>query len=246
MKKEIKIGDKLYYNNREVLIVGVLKNELYICACKYDVNIEIDGSNFCSACQIGGRSSHTCNEADEVIDAVIEEIDENNCITIIVPKSLLHEHQVEWYKNEKLSKKIEEQQAKFEKIQDDCYESLSSFERMKKEKESLEKEIQALETKKNKKEEDVNEACRELDERLEKRKQDVINTIKIESSEISISKKMLLDYIEDRVMMGALSEAGVDNWEGYSYAIDCLEEEYQSTDCDEIARGILAEMLTIK
>ena len=41
---------------------------------------------------------------------------------------------------------------------------------------------------------------------------------------ITISKKEYEDLKEDALFLQALRKAGVDNWEGYSYAQDLLEE----------------------
>lgn len=41
---------------------------------------------------------------------------------------------------------------------------------------------------------------------------------------ITISKKEYEELTKDSEFLNALRAAGVDNWEGYSYAIEILEE----------------------
>lgn len=41
---------------------------------------------------------------------------------------------------------------------------------------------------------------------------------------ITISKKEYNSLIEDSEFLNALRAAGVDNWDGYSYALEYLEE----------------------
>lgn len=43
--------------------------------------------------------------------------------------------------------------------------------------------------------------------------------------EITITKKEYDELIEAKVVLDALYLAGVDNWDGYDYAIDLLEHE---------------------
>ena len=40
-----------------------------------------------------------------------------------------------------------------------------------------------------------------------------------------IPSRMLRQLLDDQMMLRALEKAGVDNWKGYSIAIDYLEEE---------------------
>ena len=42
---------------------------------------------------------------------------------------------------------------------------------------------------------------------------------------VTISKKEYFDLLDDMKMLNALIEAGVDNWSGYSYAIEILNNE---------------------
>jgi len=42
---------------------------------------------------------------------------------------------------------------------------------------------------------------------------------------VTISKKEYEELLEDQKMLNALQDAGVDNWEGYDYAMELLNEE---------------------
>lgn len=46
-----------------------------------------------------------------------------------------------------------------------------------------------------------------------------------ESETITILKAHYQELVEDSRFLKALQAAGVDNWEGYSYAFDYLDEE---------------------
>lgn len=41
---------------------------------------------------------------------------------------------------------------------------------------------------------------------------------------VTISKKEYLSLLEDRNMLTALENAGVDNWNGYDYAMETFEQ----------------------
>jgi len=41
---------------------------------------------------------------------------------------------------------------------------------------------------------------------------------------ITISKKEYEELLEDQKLLQALQGAGVDNWEGYDYAIEIMQE----------------------
>jgi hypothetical protein len=43
-------------------------------------------------------------------------------------------------------------------------------------------------------------------------------------SEVTIPEKEYNDLIEDQKFLNALRAAGVDNWDGYDYAFEILEE----------------------
>jgi hypothetical protein len=42
---------------------------------------------------------------------------------------------------------------------------------------------------------------------------------------VTITKKEYEELLEDQKMLNALQDAGVDNWEGYDYAMELLNEE---------------------
>ena len=44
---------------------------------------------------------------------------------------------------------------------------------------------------------------------------------------VAISEKEYLGLIKDSKILNALAAAGVDNWEGYDYAMELLNEEEQ-------------------
>lgn len=48
-------------------------------------------------------------------------------------------------------------------------------------------------------------------------------------TQVSISLKEYSDLLEDSVFLNCLRNAGVDNWEGYDFAV----EEYQQTNPEE-------------
>lgn len=46
----------------------------------------------------------------------------------------------------------------------------------------------------------------------------------VKEGNIQISKELYEELLEDQKMLQALEGAGVDNWEGYDYAIKMLED----------------------
>lgn len=47
----------------------------------------------------------------------------------------------------------------------------------------------------------------------------------MEKDWITITKKEYLELLQDSNKLAALEGAGVDNWDGYSYAMESLEDE---------------------
>lgn len=50
---------------------------------------------------------------------------------------------------------------------------------------------------------------------------------------VEISAQRYAELIDDEEFLNALRAAGVDNWEGYNYAIDYLREEHDGVDGEE-------------
>lgn len=44
---------------------------------------------------------------------------------------------------------------------------------------------------------------------------------------VEISEKVYLELLDDQNMLAALQAAGVDNWDGYDYALEIYEEMSQ-------------------
>lgn len=42
---------------------------------------------------------------------------------------------------------------------------------------------------------------------------------------ITLTEKEFAELVEDRLFLNALRSAGVDNWEGYSYALELYDEQ---------------------
>jgi len=120
-KEKIKPKTVWYYNNNPVIIIRRETEDFFLVQGMKNVNTDISGSEFCQACQIGGTSSHSCDDAQLVIETMIEEAERGEIFW--VKEESLKEKPIEflvWEKlksdNEKLAKQLEPRKNDLAKI----------------------------------------------------------------------------------------------------------------------------------
>jgi hypothetical protein len=105
MKKEYKPGDKAFFNNGLIEILEDKGHEFYLVkGFVSNITDEISGRSFCTQCNIGGTSAHTCEEAQEIIDIVLEEVQDER--VFFVHEKYLYDAPFEYVTYKKLKKEI--------------------------------------------------------------------------------------------------------------------------------------------
>lgn len=105
-----------YYMNNPCVVVREISPEL----CEIQLNVhfadDINGSEWCTECLAGsGYSSHTCEEYQEVVDAIK---DEEHSIFCIAETRLIHDKPVEMAAHARIMCKIEELKAELKERQE--------------------------------------------------------------------------------------------------------------------------------
>lgn len=233
MEKEIK-----YYNNRPVTVIEKTTENMYlICANTAGNATELTGENFCSPCNIGGKETHTCEEAESVIEDILE------CAT--------QENEVFWVDKRMLKDSY------FEKKQND--ELLTSINNFKKEKVRLEGDVKKLEQE----ETDINLSIGKFNKEAEEIKAKIeylnkiheeaeveVKTLKGKLSDvkvacdlgvsISIGVESFKQLLEDQAELNALNIGGVDNWNWYEES--CGNRDFREEAQDEVERLFKLEL----
>ena len=206
-----------YYNNRPVLLLREEADGTWFVSATLDLSHDITGSNFCMQCNIGGgdyKGSHTCDDANEIIDHVMENISD---------------HEVFWVQPQYL--------------RDEPFEK-KPFDALVLEIEKLVSVKTQLETDRDGIKSDINDAKNELSElstRISDLQQKVVfaqnellNTA-LQPIEIpkyisvgskTISASMFIEVVKNHLMMQDLIVGGVDNWEWYSESLK--SDDYES------------------
>jgi hypothetical protein len=89
---DLKSGESCFYQNNPAEFVSHLDSELSMIKLYAGFDVDIDRSNFCTQCMVGGSQSgymgaHTCEEAGEVIDHVFEIMDESRGHVVVPVKT---------------------------------------------------------------------------------------------------------------------------------------------------------------
>lgn len=205
--KKLKVGDTKFYNNAPVEIVRLDTANFALVKGLKDLHIDLNGSDFCTPCQIGGNSTHCCGEVDDIIEAVLCDLNTEDIFWVNIMH--LQDKPVEYKKWEKIT--IENNFLKNEvdlKIE---------------EKQGLLNDIESLQLKKEGLVTDIENKCSELaniiDQVSDAEKKKIvladIPEIKINNSNLKISTKDLLVFITDSVEIGYHRRGGIDNWTWY-------------------------------
>ncbi len=82
-------NQELYYNDNPCRFVSYLSNEIVVIVVSVKPNLDdLDGSGWCTPCQVGGTSTHTCYEYKDIIDHLRDTV-EPTVIPLIINQSLL-------------------------------------------------------------------------------------------------------------------------------------------------------------
>lgn len=107
-EREYKNNQDLYYNNNPCKFVAYLSKDIavIIVAASPDYH-SINGSQWCTPCNIGGTSTHTHSEYDEVIDA-LRDNDNPTLIPLIIDVKFLRREPIVVFQHKEELSKIDE------------------------------------------------------------------------------------------------------------------------------------------
>lgn len=110
VEKEFQSGERVFYQNNPATFISFISDKLAMINLYAGFDVEIESSNFCTQCMVGGDGylgAHTCEEAQEVIDTVFEIMDESKgYVTIPVNVADLHEKPIVLINHSKLSTEL--------------------------------------------------------------------------------------------------------------------------------------------
>lgn len=206
---------KKYYNNRPVKVLAELESGFSLVTLNLDYKPSLTGSNWCTACMVGGTSTHTCEEYDEVIDHLMDDcLDEE---IMFVPTKMLLDNYVEFKANEELKKNIEEKKSELSELK-------QSYKDLYLKVEAKKRELADLDAALILQEENFETSISELKERkakLESKNREL--EIKMDSMFVNIPEKELKHMAKCVVELGMLEQGGVDNWQWYG---ECFPDDY--------------------
>lgn len=89
-------GDWLFFQNNPCEFISYIGDTYCMIKLYAGFDIDIDSSNYCTQCMIGGGQSgylgaHSCEESQDIIDSVFKEIDESRGY-VVVPVSIQDVH----------------------------------------------------------------------------------------------------------------------------------------------------------
>lgn len=227
---KIEIGKTYFFNNRAVEVLRIEKDQFAFVMAKLNIDHNISGHNFCIPCNVGGLSGHACEDAQEVIDALMEEIGEKDVFWVDVRylKKAPFEYKT-WKKiKEETDELIIEKETLIKRKQD----LIKMTDEMEKQKQNISISIEE-ETQKWK---HLLSEVENLKIKKAKITFDSEEAINLSNSSLSLSMKQILHFIERSIRLDYLEKGGVNNWNWY--------EESLPNDSDQITNEALESLLS--
>ena len=231
--KEIKVGENYYYNNGRVKVLKIETDDFLLVCGDNNIHTELNGSNFCTECNVGGIGTphtHTCNNTDEIIEQILDDISDKDIFW--VNKKHLQDKPFEYKKWEKISADNAELSLSVKELKKEKEEIVNNTKEIEKNRDVLLNEIQ-----------DLKNATLILEQNIEEKEllkvkiiADKNEVIKLNNSNVKMPIKTLLSYIEDSITLSRLEAGGVDNWEWYGESLP--EDEVIENEALEILFSI--------
>lgn len=211
----IEKGKRYYFNNREVIVLRLETPEMAFCISQQDITHEVTGSCFCTQCNVGGdyKGSHVCDETDEVIEALMEDISDKAVMWI--PAVYLKEHPFEYRENEDLKADIKAHKSVIADLANEIGRTKNVLSNNNTLIELRKKEIESLEESKQK----LTSENEDIEKYLNDSKNTKDRIVNVSGADINITSSELLKLYEAQIKLQMLEVGGVDNWEWYSEAI---------------------------
>jgi hypothetical protein len=217
-KREISVGQHYYYNNGKVTILKIETDDFVLVCGDKDIHTEVNGSEFCQMCMVGGMMRHTCSDVDEVVEDVLEDISDSDIFWVNIKH--LQDKPFEYKKWEKIKEENSNLSKDIAVLQEEKIIIVNNIKELEEQREKLLIEIS------NKKEENE-EILSVIEENKSKAKtiiEDKEKVITLDNSNITMSVGRIVRYIEDSIKLEYLERGGVDNWEWYGESLPECED----------------------
>ncbi|AWM80530.1 hypothetical protein DKL61_09265 [Gammaproteobacteria bacterium ESL0073] len=210
-----------YYNNRKVLI---LNREGETDFFKVLVNFQLSeqtGENWCTACNIYTTSSHTCDDANEIIHSLLDEVTDEE--VMFIHAQYIMDKPFEYKENEKLAAEIKERKKEVNALNNQRKRLVSRNANAVKQISRINRKyLNAL----DKKDKADREIVRLYDE-IRGIKERVISFVEVPiiATDRKISASRLLELLSKEEKLKRLEIGGVDNWDFYDVSIFGVNDE---------------------
>ncbi|MGL5280344.1 MAG: hypothetical protein ACRC8W_01065 [Plesiomonas shigelloides] len=206
---------KFYMNNPCEIIRKISDDFSEVKVYPKFVDEEMSGSNWCSACMVGGydgsHPTHTCEPYQDVIDYIN---DTESSMIVVVENRLLNNDPVEFKAWSKLRNQINEMSDTRNKLYSEI-----------REKESIIKSRSQLLCDVNEEIFDAKNSVEVESKKLDSIKQEIYESqkklsqidgsVKIGGLSVSLSIGHVMNLIRSKIILDSLNAGGVDNWEWY-------------------------------
>lgn len=212
------MNNKVYfYQNNPCIIVRDVNEDFCEVSINHRYAQDMELTGHCMGCTVGdsdNKLSCTCEEYSWIIEEVQEE---DHKMIVMVEKRLLQDNPVEFREIQRLSVKVDEKKEILEKVKKIHEDWVNYVEMLKLKKETLSKEISALESKKS----EMENVCTILDDEyssVEERYNEMVVAIGYMKNK-NITQKEYDNLLKRDKVLSALEAGGVDNWEWYSESL---------------------------
>lgn len=221
------MSDIKFYNNNPCKVLRKVSDDFSeIVVFPHVQDVELQGSDWCTACQVGGlggaHPSHDCEAYQEVID-VVNSLREEEGIVIIADNRLIQDEMVEWKTWDIIKKRCQEMTDSHNETRKQHCDLLIEKHRLKESIKTLKEEAELLATTNDNINQKINKSWDDYQiarDNLQNTK-DEQSTMTLDSNyKVDLSLETLRGLIKDSIKLEQLENGGVDNWEWYSDSVD--------------------------
>lgn len=210
-----------FYNNNPCKVIREINADFSEVEVYPQFDTDMNGGEWCTECMVGNQgtpSAHTCDEYQEVIDAIR---DGEPAMIVIVENRLLADEPIEFKAWKKIKAQAKEMADTERESREAVFHSTKEEKRLSEYLVSIKEEIYQGESERDR----ILRLSDFLESRLGHIKKSISeeeSTVSIGGVSISMNASELKDLIKAKIQLDALAVGGVDNWEWYGEsAIDC-------------------------
>lgn len=242
-KEDVRIGGVYYFNNRSVLIQKEEANGVFFALGSDELELKIKGEHFCTACLAGHMDGtpnvHVCDEYDDVIDEIIDEIGRDRMHPLWIPAQYLREAPFEYEIHQAVSKEVEKVKKSLEEKKKE-YSSLRSrgdwyWKTTERKKEEI---VELLE-----KVEELKDEITELKQKKVVISNRIPKTVGLYKSSIKLSTDQLVTLVEKEVMSEVYDSSKIGKSSAGCAISDTYEKLYGDRDIRDVALERVLELI---